>query len=82
MSAEISVVFEELFYGSGAWLGLLLLLAIITGLMARSKEISVLMIPVTLFLAIDYFGREMLIWNGIIMLCTTVFIVMANMKGK
>jgi hypothetical protein len=81
----ISVVFSELFYGSGSWLGLLLYLSIIIGLMRVSKEASLIMLPVSVFLAIDYFGRAGFVWYGIIMTCVCIFIVlsiMGNKKGK
>jgi hypothetical protein len=70
----IALVFDELFYGSGAWLGILLLLVIILGISLKTKYAGLLMIPVTVFLGIDYLTEDML-WHSIIMFITSVFVV-------
>jgi hypothetical protein len=72
--SSISVAFQELFYGSGAWLGLILLLALITVLSARIKYTGVLLLPVSIFLGIDYLNND-LMWHGIIMFFCAVFVV-------
>lgn len=78
MSA-IEATFTELFFGSGSWLGILLLLAIITALALKAKYMAVLMLPVCIFLGIDYLTNE-LFWNAIIMFLTTMFIIIGSYK--
>ena len=82
MSISISSVFEELFYGSGSWLGLLLFLAIITALTLKAKYTGLLMLPVTVFLAIDYLSYPSLLWHSVIMFLASVFIIIQIAKGK
>jgi len=67
--------FNELFFGSGSWLGVLLLLAFVVGTLMRWKYSGVLLVPVTVFLAIDYLNHD-LGWQSIIMFVTSVFILM------
>jgi len=73
--SSIAQVFTELFYGSGAWLGLLLFLAIIIGLAFSNKYVGVLMLPVSIFLAISYLDYPSLLWHGAIMFICAIFIV-------
>jgi hypothetical protein len=77
---SISVAFNELFFGSGAWLGLLLLLVIIVVLSVRVKYAGVLTLPVTVFLGIDYLNNDLL-WHGLIMFFAAIFIILNLVLG-
>lgn len=81
MSA-ISLAFQELFFGAGAWLGLLLLLAIIIALSLATKYAGLLMLPVCIFIAIEYLGYPALMWNALIMFIGAVFILINLIKGR
>jgi len=80
MSNEIAEAFTELFYGSGAWLGLLLYLTIIISLTYIWKKSGVFFIPVTVILGIQYFNND-LGWHSLIMWLTTIMIFFQVMKG-
>lgn len=81
MSA-IALAFDELFFGAGSWLGLLLLLAMIIGLSTKLKYGGVLMIPVTLGLGIAYLDN-LLYWPSLIMFFSLVFILVGMARrGK
>lgn len=84
MSSDIALAFTELFVGSGAWLGLLLFMAIVVTLSLKEKYVGVLMIPVCIFLGINYLSYPSLMWHAIIMFFTAVFIMikLATSKGK
>ncbi len=73
MSVEIA--FDELFFGSGSWLGLLLLLTIIILLSAQSKFVGGLMIPVSVFIGISYLSYPSLMWNALIMFLCSIMIL-------
>lgn len=77
--SSISQVFTELFYGSGAWLGILLLLTIIISLSAKIKYAGVLTLPIVVFLGIDYITNDLL-WNAVIMFFASIFIVISLVK--
>lgn len=81
--SDVQLAFEELFFGAGSWLGILLLLAIIAVLTLKNRYLGVLMIPVTLFLGIDYIDNG-LMWNGIIMFLASVFVlfIIATQRGE
>lgn len=78
----ITIAFQELFYGSGAWLGLLLMLALILVMTRVTKYSGLLMLPVCVFLAIDYLSYPALMWNAIIMFFASAFILINLVRGK
>lgn len=80
MSADIAAVFTELFFGSGAWLGLLLLLSIIFSLSLKNKLLNVLMLPVTIFLGIAYLGYPALTWHALIIFLSSIILVINAMQ--
>lgn len=77
---DISLVFSELFYGSGAWLGILLLLTILISLSAKIKYAGVLTLPIVVFLGIDYITNDLL-WNAVIMFFASIFIIISLVKN-
>ena len=77
--AGIDDVFNALFFGSGSWLGLLLFLAIMIGLLIKTEWSGVLLLPITVFLGIAYLNQD-LGWHAIIMFFTSIFIVVYMMK--
>lgn len=80
--SEISIAFNELFYGSGMWLGLLLLIAIIIAVSLKAKYAGIIMFPATVFLSINYF-TENFMWGGILMLITGIFVILTmSSKGN
>lgn len=77
--STINEAFQSLLYGDGSWIGILLILTFIIGLMLKWKYSGVLLFPVTLFLGLDYLG-ESLNWHAAIMFFTTVFMVFVSYK--
>jgi len=70
----VNAAFDALFYGSGMWFGLLLILSMCIGLMLKWKYSGILTAPVTTFLGLDYLSRD-LGWGAIIMFFTTIFTI-------
>lgn len=54
MSGEFQEFFEELLYGSGAWLGLILILSIVLIVSLKVKYSSALFVPIMIFLGLFY----------------------------
>jgi len=79
MAQTFQDFFLELLYGTGSWFGVLLLLAFIIGLLMRWKYSGVLLLPVTIFLGIDYLNND-LGWQSIIMFASSVFIIVYMAK--
>lgn len=79
--SSIALAFQELFYGAGAWLGLLLLLAIIIVLSVRVRYAGLLTLPICIFLGIDYLTNDLL-WNALIMFFASIFIVINIAKSR
>ena len=82
MSVSISSILEELFYGSGSWLGLLLYLVIIVSLTVKVRYAGLLTLPICIFLAIEYLGYPALMWHSVIMFIAGVFILITIFKSK
>jgi thiosulfate reductase cytochrome b subunit len=74
-------VFRALFYGDGSWLGILLLLSMCLGLLLKWKYSGVLLLPITIFLGMDYLEQN-LVWHTLIMWFTTIFVLVYMVKKK
>lgn len=70
----IDDAFNALFYGAGSWLGLLLMIALIVGLVSKWKLAGGLFIPVSIFMGINYFNHD-LGWHGLIMFLVAIFVL-------
>ena len=77
--AVVDEAFTALFFGTGSWLGILLFLSIIIGLLLKWKYTGALLLPITIFLALEYLAQDMA-WESIIMFFTSVFIMIYMMK--
>jgi len=81
----IEEIFNELFFGSGGWLGLLLLLTIIVLLGMKSKVLAVFFIPLSIFLGITYLQNvdpsNNLMWGGILMFLATILLTVRLAKN-
>ena len=75
----VNEALEALLYGSGSWLGILIILAFVVALILKWKYAGVLLFPVTLFLGLDYIGQS-LNWHAMIMFFTTVFMLVVSYK--
>jgi len=71
--------FTALFFGNGSWLGLLLLLAIMIGLLLKSEYTGALLLPIAVFLGLEYVAQDMG-WHAIIMFFFSVFMLIYMMK--
>lgn len=76
----VDEAFEALFYGTGSWLGILLFLSILIGLLLKWKYTGALLLPITIFIGIEYLTKDMG-WYAIIMFFTSVFTLIYMMKG-
>jgi hypothetical protein len=75
----VNAAFQALFYGDGAWFGLLLILSICIGLMLKWKYSGVLFLPVTIFLGIDYLDHS-LPWHALIVWSSSLFLMLYMVK--
>lgn len=84
--SSIAVSFQELFYGAGMWLGILILLGLVFTLAMKNKYCAVIAIPITSFLGMDYIANattQSHYWGAIIMFfATAILFVMMARKGK
>lgn len=86
MSA-IDDVFNALLFGSGSWLGLIIIIAVIisVALGTRKKVGSMIFIPVTVFMAIEYLNNvsvnSKFMWSAVIMFILTMFLLWGSIKG-
>lgn len=84
MLEAVNGAFEALLFGSGSWLGILLLVSIIVALLLKWPYIGALLLPVTIFVGIEYVGKD-LAWHSIIMFLTgifTLFYMAKELRGR
>lgn len=78
--------FTELFLGSGAFLGLAIILIIMILAISLNKWASAFFVPLSIFMGIWYLenlpSNSSLMWNGIILLCTIPFQVIGVIARK
>ena len=81
MSNDVAIAFQELFYGEGIWLGVLLILAIVITLSLKNRYAIVLCLPVCVFMGINYLqnGTGNQLWGAIIMFFSAAFLVVNMM---
>ena len=74
MVGEASEFFTELLFGSGAWLGLILIIAIMLLVSAKTKTGGIFMCIISIFLGLEYFNNvstsSNFMWSAIIMFIT------------
>jgi len=84
--SEVQIAFDELFFGSGMFLGLVLYMAIIGLSSIKVKYLGVLYLPISLLLSIEYLNRgsesNNCFWGAIIMLISVPFLLFNLWKGK
>ena len=72
---------HELFYGEGKWFGIIVMLAIIIIVCKKAPYAAILFMPITIFLALDYFNKipsdNNFIWAALVMLFASVFILLS-----
>jgi len=68
---EAQEFFQELMFGSGAWLGLILILGLMILITYKVKEAGFAFLLISIFLGIEYFNNvsasSNFFWSGIIM---------------
>lgn len=81
---SVDLAFESLFFGSGSYLGLLLLITIMVSLLHKWRSSGVLILPTIFLLETEYYSRittsPALVWNMLTMLVMAIF-TMAYMIG-
>ncbi len=85
MSGEFQEFFNELLFGTGAWLGLIIIVAIIVIVTMREKLSSAIFLPICIFLGIQYFNsvpsNSNLVWGAILMFIMAVYCIGVLIDG-
>lgn len=72
MAGEFTELFTELLFGTGSWIGLIIILVLMVIALASWKWSGILCLPISLMLGIEYFLHA-LGWQGIVMWLFAVF---------
>ena len=84
--SEASEIFSELLFGSGAWIGFILLLVIICLAAYKNRILCICMIPTSICLSVMYFanvtGDNDLTWAGVIFLVLPMFLAWKAISMK
>jgi len=79
MAGEFTEFFTELLYGTGCWIGITIMLALFIAITVKWKYSSVLFLPVTVFMGIEYLNRD-LGWQALILFLSSVFMLFFLVK--
>lgn len=78
--------FESLFFGTGAWLGLLLFMIVCVALVAISKYTVVFVVIIVIMMEVEYYARLDIygnyVWHMIILMFFALFMCIASLTGK
>jgi len=84
MAGEFQELFNELLYGSGAWIGFLIILSIILLVSVSVKHSGIIFIPICIFIGIFYLDNVAVnsnfMWSAIIMFLLPFFLFFRLMK--
>jgi len=77
--SEITEVFNELLFGSGAWIGLIIILVLCLGASYKIKYSGILFAIILLFLGFEYLNHisvsENFMWSVVICFISVIFLV-------
>jgi len=79
MAGEFQEFFTELLYGTGCWIGITIMLAFFVAITVKWKHSSVLFLPITIFMGIEYLDRD-LGWQALIMFLSGIFMLFYLVK--
>lgn len=79
--SDMNSVFQSLLYGTGSYIGLLIILAIMLPLVMQWREACVLMLPVAVFLMFGYLQNG-LGWQALIFGFSSFFILFVAATKK
>jgi hypothetical protein len=79
MAGEFQEFFTELLFGTGAWLGIILIVSVIVLVTFKEKLSAGIFLPICIFLGIQYFNsvpsNSNLIWGAILMFVMAVYCI-------
>lgn len=86
VKADAQADFESLFFGNGAWLGLLLFMIVCVALVAISKYTAVFVVIIIVMMEVEYYNRLNKygnhIWKMIILLFFALFVCLVALLDK
>ena len=86
MTQDWYILFEQLLWGSGAWIGFLVLACLSLFISAKIKYSGFLFVPFWLFIAIEYFNRidpsNNRMWLAILSLLMMIFCMLLSLGEK
>jgi hypothetical protein len=72
MAGEFVEFFNELLFGSGSWLGLIIICILMLVLASMNKYAGIIAMPIGIFLSIEYATRG-LGWHAVLSMLAAIF---------
>jgi len=86
VKADAEADFESLFFGNGAWLGMLLFMIVCVALVAISKYCAVFVVIIVVMFEVEYYNRLDIygnhVWKMVILLFFALFVCLAALLDK
>jgi len=85
MPGEFQEFFYELLFGTGAWLGIIIIVSIIVTVTLREKLSGAIFLPICIFLGSQYLEKvpvnDNLMWGAILMFIMAIYCVGVLIDG-
>ena len=88
LSTTINLTFDwnDILFGSGAWIAFIVIMAIMFFLVAVNKYFIVVSFPIMVLMGIEYLtlttGSDLLVWQGLIMIVSSVILALYSLTKK
>jgi hypothetical protein len=84
-SGDFTEFFQQLLFGTGAWLGAILIVSIIVIVTVKNRLSGAIFMPICIFLGIQYFNTVSsssdLMWIGILMFIMAIYSLSMLISG-
>jgi hypothetical protein len=80
MAGEFIEFFTELMFGSGSWIGLIIIVAILLVITGINKYGGIIAMPIAILVGIEY-GKYNLGWHAVILIIEGIFTLYLGIEG-
>jgi hypothetical protein len=77
LAGEFQEFFQEVLFGSGSWIGLILIISLLLIIATINRYSSIIVLPISILLSIQYMQNN-LGWHAILIALVGIIIMMAD----
>jgi hypothetical protein len=80
MAGEFIEFFTELMFGSGSWIGLVLIIVLLLVITGINRYGGIIAMPIAILVGVEY-GQHNLGWHAVILIVEGIFTFYLGIKG-